>query len=75
MKLELQGWGGRECWETSHHLAALLGDGAVASQGTVPTCLSVFLQWYTPDACLQLKEHFHGQVSSTCQSRNTGTVG
>ncbi|GAB5579171.1 ras-related protein Rab-36 isoform X2 [Prionailurus iriomotensis] len=33
------------------------------------------LEWYTPDACLQLKEHFHGQVNSTCQSRNTGTVG
>lgn len=37
--------------------------------------LSGFFQWYTPDACLQLKEHFHGQVSTTCQRRNTGTVG
>ena len=39
-------------------------------------CPSVCLfQWYTPDACLQLKEHFHGQVSATCQRGNTGTVG
>ncbi|XP_047416069.1 ras-related protein Rab-36 isoform X4 [Sciurus carolinensis] len=34
-----------------------------------------FPKWYTPDACLQLKEHFHGQVSAACQRRNTGTVG
>ncbi|XP_058995230.1 ras-related protein Rab-36 isoform X9 [Mustela lutreola] len=34
-----------------------------------------FPKWYTPHACLQLKEHFHGQVSATCQHRNTGTVG
>ncbi|XP_069850511.1 ras-related protein Rab-36 isoform X3 [Dipodomys merriami] len=34
-----------------------------------------FPKWYTPDACLQLKEHFHGQVSTACQRRNTGTVG
>ncbi|XP_048199480.1 ras-related protein Rab-36 [Perognathus longimembris pacificus] len=34
-----------------------------------------FPKWYTPDACLQLKEHFHGQVSTACQHRNTGTVG
>ncbi|XP_033618247.1 ras-related protein Rab-36 isoform X2 [Fukomys damarensis] len=32
-------------------------------------------KWYTPDACLQLKEHFHRQVSAACQRRNTGTVG
>ncbi|XP_074177518.1 ras-related protein Rab-36 isoform X5 [Rhinolophus sinicus] len=32
-------------------------------------------QWYTPAACLQLKEHFHGQVNAACQRRNTGTVG
>ncbi|XP_053061460.1 ras-related protein Rab-36 isoform X1 [Acinonyx jubatus] len=37
--------------------------------------ITSFPKWYTPGACLQLKEHFHGQVSSTCQSRNTGTVG
>ncbi|KAF0885881.1 RAB36 protein, partial [Crocuta crocuta] len=37
--------------------------------------ITSFPKWYTPNACLQLKEHFHGQVSSTCQSRNTGTVG
>ncbi|XP_076414758.1 ras-related protein Rab-36 isoform X2 [Peromyscus maniculatus bairdii] len=33
------------------------------------------MAWYTPDACLQLKEHFHSQVSTACQRRNTGTVG
>ncbi|XP_043290352.1 ras-related protein Rab-36 isoform X2 [Cervus canadensis] len=32
-------------------------------------------QWYTPAACLQLREHFHGQVSAACQRGNTGTVG
>ncbi|XP_047297574.1 ras-related protein Rab-36 isoform X6 [Homo sapiens] len=32
-------------------------------------------KWYTPEACLQLREHFHGQVSAACQRRNTGTVG
>ncbi|KAF3813781.1 hypothetical protein GH733_018313 [Mirounga leonina] len=37
--------------------------------------ITSFPKWYTPDACLQLKEHFHGQVSTTCQHRNTGTVG
>uniref|UniRef100_A0A8I3PGS7 RAB36, member RAS onco family n=2 Tax=Canis lupus familiaris TaxID=9615 RepID=A0A8I3PGS7_CANLF len=37
--------------------------------------ITSFPKWYTPDACLQLKEHFHGQVSTTCQRRNTGTVG
>ncbi|XP_047553323.1 ras-related protein Rab-36 isoform X3 [Lutra lutra] len=37
--------------------------------------ITSFPKWYTPDACLQLKEHFHGQVSATCQRRNTGTVG
>ncbi|XP_073860380.1 ras-related protein Rab-36 isoform X5 [Macaca fascicularis] len=31
--------------------------------------------WYTPEACLQLREHFHRQVSAACQRRNTGTVG
>uniref|UniRef100_A0A8C6W8E9 Ras-related protein Rab-36 n=2 Tax=Nannospalax galili TaxID=1026970 RepID=A0A8C6W8E9_NANGA len=37
--------------------------------------ITSFPKWYTPDACLQLKEHFHGQVSTACQRRNTGTVG
>ncbi|XP_004400622.1 PREDICTED: ras-related protein Rab-36 [Odobenus rosmarus divergens] len=37
--------------------------------------ITSFPKWYTPEACLQLKEHFHGQVSTTCQRRNTGTVG
>ncbi|XP_037679556.1 ras-related protein Rab-36 isoform X1 [Choloepus didactylus] len=37
--------------------------------------IASFPKWYTPDACLQLKEHFHGQVSAACQLRNTGTVG
>ncbi|XP_073745850.1 ras-related protein Rab-36 isoform X2 [Callorhinus ursinus] len=37
--------------------------------------ITSFPKWYTPEACLQLKEHFHGQVSTTCQRRNMGTVG
>ncbi|OWK15201.1 hypothetical protein Celaphus_00000074, partial [Cervus elaphus hippelaphus] len=41
----------------------------------MPACPSVCLQWYTPAACLQLREHFHGQVSAACQRGNTGTVG
>ncbi|XP_074146868.1 ras-related protein Rab-36 isoform X4 [Sminthopsis crassicaudata] len=32
-------------------------------------------QWYTPEACLQLKDHFHGQVRAACRERRTGTVG
>ncbi|XP_078008030.1 ras-related protein Rab-36 isoform X2 [Phascolarctos cinereus] len=39
------------------------------------TRISVPLQWYTPEACLQLKDHFHGQVQAACQERRTGTVG
>lgn len=56
---------------------ALLRDGATDSQDNVPICLSIYVsfQWYTPAACLQLKEHFHGQVNAACQRRNTGTVG
>ncbi|XP_049722528.1 ras-related protein Rab-36 isoform X1 [Elephas maximus indicus] len=34
-----------------------------------------FPKWYTPDACLQHKEHFHGQVSAACERGDTGTVG
>uniref|UniRef100_A0A2K6LGK3 Ras-related protein Rab-36 n=1 Tax=Rhinopithecus bieti TaxID=61621 RepID=A0A2K6LGK3_RHIBE len=37
--------------------------------------IATFPKWYTPEACLQLREHFHGQVSAACQCRNTGTVG
>ncbi|XP_035870385.1 ras-related protein Rab-36 isoform X4 [Phyllostomus discolor] len=37
--------------------------------------IASFPKWYTPDACLQLKEHFHGQVHAACQRRSTGTVG
>ncbi|XP_077016288.1 ras-related protein Rab-36 isoform X4 [Tamandua tetradactyla] len=37
--------------------------------------IASFPKWYTSDACLQLKEHFHGQVSAACQLRSTGTVG
>ncbi|XP_036163321.1 ras-related protein Rab-36 isoform X1 [Myotis myotis] len=37
--------------------------------------IASFPKWYTPAACLQLKEHFHGQVNAACQRRNTGTVG
>ncbi|XP_074015726.1 ras-related protein Rab-36 [Numenius arquata] len=36
--------------------------------------ISQFPKWYTPEACLQLKEHFHAQVRTACQQR-TGTVG
>ncbi|KAM9097325.1 ras-related protein Rab-36 isoform 3-T4 [Sarcophilus harrisii] len=34
-----------------------------------------FPKWYTPEACLQLKDHFHGQVRAACRERRTGTVG
>ncbi|XP_042090104.1 ras-related protein Rab-36 isoform X1 [Ovis aries] len=37
--------------------------------------ISSFPKWYTPAACLQLREHFHGQVSAACQRGNTGTIG
>ncbi|XP_011768965.2 ras-related protein Rab-36 isoform X2 [Macaca nemestrina] len=37
--------------------------------------IATFPKWYTPEACLQLREHFHRQVSAACQRRNTGTVG
>uniref|UniRef100_A0A5F9CI83 Ras-related protein Rab-36 n=1 Tax=Oryctolagus cuniculus TaxID=9986 RepID=A0A5F9CI83_RABIT len=37
--------------------------------------ITSFPKWYTPDACLQLKEHFDRQVSTACQRRDTGTVG
>ncbi|XP_041512595.1 ras-related protein Rab-36 isoform X1 [Microtus oregoni] len=37
--------------------------------------ITSFPKWYTSDACLQLKEHFHSQVSTACQHRNTGTAG
>uniref|UniRef100_A0A7M4E1U4 RAB36, member RAS onco family n=1 Tax=Crocodylus porosus TaxID=8502 RepID=A0A7M4E1U4_CROPO len=30
---------------------------------------------YTPEACLQFKDHFQAQVRSACHQRNTGTVG
>ncbi|XP_013800278.1 ras-related protein Rab-36 [Apteryx mantelli] len=36
--------------------------------------ISQFPKWYTPEACLQFKEHFHAQVRAACQ-RSTGTVG
>ncbi|XP_023384085.1 ras-related protein Rab-36 isoform X2 [Pteropus medius] len=46
--------------------------GPTVSRDRIITC---FPKWYTPNACLQLKEHFHGQVNAACQRRNTGTVG
>uniref|UniRef100_A0A8C0DR37 RAB36, member RAS oncogene family n=1 Tax=Balaenoptera musculus TaxID=9771 RepID=A0A8C0DR37_BALMU len=46
--------------------------GPTVSQDRVITS---FPKWYTPAACLQLREHFHGQVSAACQHRNTGTGG
>ncbi|NXN45924.1 RAB36 protein, partial [Rhinoptilus africanus] len=36
--------------------------------------ISQFPKWYTPEACLQFKEHFHLQVRTACQ-QSTGTVG
>ncbi|CAM2103228.1 ras-related protein Rab-36 isoform X1 [Caretta caretta] len=37
--------------------------------------ISHFPKWYTPEACLQFKDHFHALVRSACQQHNTGTVG
>ncbi|XP_043851383.1 ras-related protein Rab-36 isoform X1 [Dromiciops gliroides] len=37
--------------------------------------VSDFPKWYTPEACLQLKEDFHRQVRAACRERRTGTVG
>ncbi|NXX18510.1 RAB36 protein, partial [Podargus strigoides] len=36
--------------------------------------ISQFPKSYTPEACLQFKEHFHAQVRTACQ-QSTGTVG
>ncbi|NXQ85071.1 RAB36 protein, partial [Nyctibius grandis] len=36
--------------------------------------ISRFPKWYTPEACLEFKEHFHAQVRTACQ-QSTGTVG
>ncbi|XP_009278263.1 PREDICTED: ras-related protein Rab-36 isoform X2 [Aptenodytes forsteri] len=36
--------------------------------------ISQFPKWYTPEACLQFKEHFHAQVRTACQ-QSTGTIG
>ncbi|NXT88672.1 RAB36 protein, partial [Anhinga rufa] len=36
--------------------------------------ISQFPKWYTPEACLQFKEHFHAQVRTACQ-RSTRTAG
>ncbi|XP_010003106.1 PREDICTED: ras-related protein Rab-36 [Chaetura pelagica] len=36
--------------------------------------ISQFPKWYTPEACLQFKEHFHARVRTACQ-QSTGTVG
>ncbi|XP_066187176.1 ras-related protein Rab-36 isoform X2 [Sylvia atricapilla] len=36
--------------------------------------ISQFPKWYTPEACLQFKEHFHAQVRAACQ-QSTGTAG
>ncbi|XP_054852950.1 ras-related protein Rab-36 isoform X2 [Eublepharis macularius] len=37
--------------------------------------ISHFPKWYTPEACLQFKDHFHAQVRSACQRQNIGAVG
>uniref|UniRef100_A0A8V1ABD3 Ras-related protein Rab-36 n=1 Tax=Gallus gallus TaxID=9031 RepID=A0A8V1ABD3_CHICK len=31
-------------------------------------------RWYTPEACLQFKDHFHAQLRTACQ-QSTGTTG
>nr|XP_009931502.1 PREDICTED: ras-related protein Rab-36 isoform X2 [Opisthocomus hoazin] len=36
--------------------------------------ISQFPKWYTPEASLQFKEHFHAQVRTACQ-QSTGTTG
>ncbi|XP_069726822.1 ras-related protein Rab-36 [Phaenicophaeus curvirostris] len=36
--------------------------------------ISQFPKWYTPEACLQFKEHFHTQVRTACR-QSTGPVG
>ncbi|RXM95779.1 Ras-related protein Rab-36 [Acipenser ruthenus] len=38
-------------------------------------CNELHLQWYTPEACLQFKDHFHVQVRNACQDRLTRNVG
>ncbi|RMC05997.1 hypothetical protein DUI87_17542 [Hirundo rustica rustica] len=45
----------------------------VAITQFVPAAVLSF-QWYTPEACLQFKEHFHAQVRTACQ-QSTGTDG
>lgn len=37
--------------------------------------LSLCPQWYTPEAALQLKDHFPDPVRRVCQQRNSGAVG
>lgn len=37
--------------------------------------IASFPKFYTPAACLQLKERFHGQVPAACQRRSNATVG
>ncbi|XP_058850260.1 ras-related protein Rab-36-like isoform X1 [Acipenser ruthenus] len=37
--------------------------------------ISKFPKWYTPEACLQFKDHFHVQVRNACQDRLTRNVG
>ncbi|XP_032303819.1 ras-related protein Rab-36 isoform X5 [Coturnix japonica] len=36
--------------------------------------ISRFPKWYTPEACLQFKDHFHAQLRTACQ-QSTGTAG
>ncbi len=36
--------------------------------------ISQFPKWYTPEACLQFKDHFHAQLRTACQ-QSTGTTG
>ncbi|KAG7476632.1 hypothetical protein MATL_G00084940 [Megalops atlanticus] len=37
--------------------------------------ISKFPKWYTPQACLQMKDHWHTRVKTACQDRTTRNVG
>uniref|UniRef100_A0A8D0KTU6 Ras-related protein Rab-36 n=1 Tax=Strix occidentalis caurina TaxID=311401 RepID=A0A8D0KTU6_STROC len=43
------------------------------SHPVISVAVLSYFQWYTPEACLQFKEHFHAQVRTACQ-QSTGTL-
>lgn len=53
-------------------LASLTSCQVAITQFAPAAALS--FQWYTPEACLQFKEHFHAQVRTACQ-QSTATAG